>query len=86
MKVVVFHVSLLKILVSHEENSMHKKSNMLCHFLDVARPWNKATKLGTSNQKNTLNTIFFPNKLLTHNQWSFQLGKMIIVIAFQQTI
>jgi hypothetical protein len=86
MKVVVSHVSLLKILVSHEDDSMCKKSSKLCHVLDAAGPWNKTTKSWTLNQKNTLNTKCLPNRLPTHNQWSFQQGKMIIVITFQQTI
>ncbi len=56
MKVVVSHVSMLKIHVSHEDDSMCKKLSMLCHFSNVVGPWNKATKSRTLNQKNILNT------------------------------
>ncbi len=63
VKVVVSRVSLLKIPVSHQEDSTHKKPSILYHLWGAAGPQNKETKSETLNQKHTLDTEGIPSRL-----------------------
>jgi hypothetical protein len=70
VKVVVSQVSLLKIPVSHRDDSTHK-SSILYHLSGAAGPQNKATKSETSNQKRTSDTEGIPSRLTMYHWWPF---------------
>jgi hypothetical protein len=71
VKVVVSQASLLKIPVSHQDDSTHKKSIILYHLSGAAGPQNKEIKSETLNKKHTLDTEGIPSRLPIYHWWPF---------------